>query len=102
MNQTLLLSIVLAPLFGSIIAGLFGNQVGRVWAHRVAVYGVGIAFVLSVWVLKLVAMDGETYNQQVYQWLQSGSLSLEVGFMVDALTAMMMVVVTFVSLMVHI
>jgi NADH-quinone oxidoreductase subunit L len=102
MNQTLLLSIVLAPLFGSIIAGLFGNQVGRVWAHRAAVYGVGIAFVLSVWVLKLVAMDGETYNQQVYQWLQSGSLSLEVGFMVDALTAMMMVVVTFVSLMVHI
>jgi len=102
MNQTLLLSIVLAPLLGSIIAGLFGNQVGRVWAHRVAVYGVGIAFVLSVWVLKLVVMDGETYNQQVYQWLQSGSLSLEVGFMVDALTAMMMVVVTFVSLMVHI
>lgn len=102
MNQTLLLSIVLAPLFGSIIAGLFGKQVGRVWAHRVAVYGVAIAFVLSVWVLKLVAMDGETYNQQVYQWLQSGSLSLEVGFMVDALTAMMMVVVTFVSLMVHI
>lgn len=102
MNQTLLLSIVLAPLLGSIIAGLFGKQVGRVWAHRAAVYGVGIAFVLSVWVLKLVAIDGETYNQQVYQWLQAGSLSLEVGFMVDALTAMMMVVVTFVSLMVHI
>ncbi|MFT7414041.1 MAG: NADH-quinone oxidoreductase subunit L [Methylophagaceae bacterium] len=102
MNQTLLLSIVLAPLFGSIIAGLFGNKVGRVWSHRAAVYGVGIAFVLSVWVLKLVAIDGETYNQQVYQWLQAGSLSLEVGFMVDALTAMMMVVVTFVSLMVHI
>ncbi len=102
MNQTLLLSIVLAPLFGSIIAGLFGKQVGRVWAHRAAVYGVGIAFVLSVWVLKLVAIDGETYNQQVYQWLQAGSLSLEVGFLVDALTAMMMVVVTFVSLMVHI
>ncbi len=102
MNQTLLLSIVLAPLFGSIIAGLFGKQVGRVWSHRAAVYGVAIAFGLSVWVLKLVAIDGETYNQQVYQWLQAGSLSLEVGFMVDALTAMMMVVVTFVSLMVHI
>jgi len=102
MNQTLLLSIVLAPLFGSIIAGLFGRQVGRVWSHRAAVYGVAIAFFLSVWVLKLVAIDGETYNQQVYQWLQTGSLSLEVGFMVDALTAMMMVVVTFVSLMVHI
>jgi NADH-quinone oxidoreductase subunit L len=102
MNQTLLLSIVLAPLFGSMIAGFFGKQVGKVWSHRAAVYGVGIAFVLSLWVLKLVAIDGETYNQQVYQWLQAGSLSLEVGFMVDALTAMMMVVVTFVSLMVHI
>tara|TARA_R110002050_G_scaffold9504_1_gene33184 strand:+ start:329273 stop:331219 length:1947 start_codon:yes stop_codon:yes gene_type:complete len=102
MNQTLLLSIVLAPLFGSIIAGLFGKKVGRVWSHRAAVYGVAISFILSLWVFKLVAIDGETYNQQVYQWLQAGSLSLEVGFMVDALTAMMMVVVTFVSLMVHI
>ncbi|HHA18917.1 MAG TPA: NADH-quinone oxidoreductase subunit L, partial [Methylophaga sp.] len=102
MNQTLLLTIALAPLLGSIIAGFFGKQVGKVWSHRVAIYGVGISFVLSVWVLKLVAIDGETYNQQVYQWLQAGSLSLEVGFMVDALTAMMMVVVTFVSLMVHI
>jgi NADH-quinone oxidoreductase subunit L len=102
MNQTLLLTIALAPLLGSIIAGFFGKQVGKVWSHRAAIYGVGISFVLSVWVLKLVAIDGETYNQQVYQWLQAGSLSLEVGFLVDALTAMMMVVVTFVSLMVHI
>ncbi len=101
LNQTLLLTIALAPLVGSIIAGLFGNKVGKVWSHRAAIYGVGIAFVLSVWVLKLV-IGGETYNQQVYQWLQAGSLSLEVGFMIDALTAMMMVVVTFVSLMVHI
>jgi len=102
MNQSLLLSIVLAPLIGSILPGLFGKQLGKVWSHRAATYGVGIAFVLSLWVLKLVVVDGETYNQQVYQWLQAGSLSLEVGFMVDALTAMMMVVVTFVSLMVHV
>jgi NADH-quinone oxidoreductase subunit L len=102
MNQTLLLSIVLGPLLGSIIAGLFGKKIGRVWSHRAAIYGVAIAFALSLWILKLVAIDGETYNQQAYQWLQAGSLSLEVGFMVDALTAMMMVVVTFVSLMVHI
>ena len=52
--------------------------------------------------LKLVVMDGATYNQAVYQWLQVGSLSIEVGFMVDSLTAVMMAVVTFVSLMVHI
>ena len=102
MNQSLLLGIVLAPLIGSVLPGLFGKQLGRVWSHRAATYGVGIAFILSLWVLKLVALDGETYNQQVYQWLQAGSLSLEVGFMIDALTAMMMVVVTFVSLMVHI
>lgn len=102
MTQTLLLTIALAPLVGSIIAGLFGKQVGKVWAHRAAIFGVATAFVLSAWVLKLVVVDGESYNQQVYQWLQAGSLSLEVGFMVDALTAMMMVVVTFVSLMVHI
>ncbi|MFW5450297.1 MAG: NADH-quinone oxidoreductase subunit L [Methylophagaceae bacterium] len=102
MTQSLLLSIILAPLIGSILPGLFGKRIGKVWSHRAAIYGVGIAFALSLWVLKLVVVDGETYNQQVYQWLQAGSLSLEVGFMVDALTAMMMVVVTFVSLMVHI
>jgi NADH-quinone oxidoreductase subunit L len=102
MTENLLLTIAFAPLVGSIIAGLFGKQVGKVWSHRAAIAGVATAFVLSVWVLKLVAVDGQTYNEQVYQWLQAGSLSLEIGFMVDALTAMMMVVVTFVSLMVHI
>ena len=102
MTENLLLTIALAPLVGSILAGFFGNKIGKTWSHRAAIIGVGLAFVLSTWVLKLVVVDGQTYNQQVYQWLQAGSLSLEVGFMVDALTAMMMVVVTFVSLMVHI
>ena len=102
MTENLLLTIALAPLLGSILAGFFGNKIGNTWSHRAAIIGVGLAFVLSAWVLKLVVVDGQTYNQQVYQWLQAGSLSLEVGFMVDALTAMMMVVVTFVSLMVHI
>lgn len=102
MTQTLLLTIVLAPLLGSIIAGFFGRRIGRKWSHRAAIAGVSIAFFLSLWVLKLVVMDGATYNQAVYQWLQVGSLSIEVGFMVDSLTAVMMAVVTFVSLMVHI
>ncbi|PHS24940.1 MAG: NADH-quinone oxidoreductase subunit L [Methylophaga sp.] len=101
LNQTLLLTIALAPLAGSIIAGFFGKKIGKVWSHRAAIYGVAISFVLSAWVLKLV-IDGASYNETVYQWLQAGSLSLEVGFMIDALTAIMMVVVTFVSLMVHI
>ncbi|MBL4637863.1 MAG: NADH-quinone oxidoreductase subunit L [Proteobacteria bacterium] len=102
MNQGMLLTIVLAPLLGSIIAGLFAKQIGRVWSHRAAISGVSIAFAVSLWVFKLVVFDGETYNQQVYQWLQAGSLSLEIGFLIDSLSAMMMVVVTFVSLMVHI
>ncbi|MDC9724383.1 MAG: NADH-quinone oxidoreductase subunit L [Gammaproteobacteria bacterium] len=102
MTTNLLLTLALAPLIGSIIAGLFGKQVGKAWSHRAAIIGVATSFALSVWVLKLVTVDGEAYNQQIYQWLQAGTLSLEVGFMVDALTAMMMVVVTFVSLMVHI
>lgn len=102
MTQSLLLTIVLAPLLGSIIAGLFGRQIGRKWAHRAAIAGVSIAFLLSLWVLKLVVMDGASYNQTVYQWLQAGSLSIEVGFMIDSLSAVMMTVVTFVSLMVHI
>ena len=102
MTQNLLLAIVLAPLLGSIIAGLFGQQIGRNNAHRITILGVTIAFVLSAYVLKLVLVDGESYNATVYQWLQAGSLSIEVGFLVDSLTAVMMVVVTFVSLMVHI
>ena len=102
LNQTLLLTLALSPLIGSIIAGLFGNRIGRMWSHRVTILGVAIAFALSVYVFKLVIFDGQSYNEQVYQWLQAGSLSIEVGFMVDQLTAMMMVVVTFVSLMVHI
>lgn len=102
MTQSLLLTIVLAPLLGSIIAGFFGRRIGRNWSHRAAIAGVSIAFFLSLWVLKLVVMDGATYNQAVYQWLKVGSLSIEVGFMVDSLTAVMMAVVTFVSLMVHI
>ncbi|MCX4188754.1 NADH-quinone oxidoreductase subunit L [Methylophaga sp. OBS3] len=102
MTQSLLLSIVLAPLIGSVLAGFFGKQIGRNNSHRVTILGVAIAFALSAYVLKLVLVDGESYNATVYQWLQVGSLNIEVGFMVDALTAIMMVVVTFVSLMVHV
>ena len=102
LNENLLLTLVLAPLFGSIIAGLFGKKIGEKASHTVTILGVAIAFVLSVWVFKQVIFDGASYNDRVYQWLQAGSLSIEVGFMVDSLTAMMLVVVTFVSLMVHI
>ncbi|MFT7235105.1 MAG: NADH-quinone oxidoreductase subunit L [Methylophagaceae bacterium] len=102
LNENLLLTLVIAPLLGSIIAGFFGKRIGETASHTVTILGVGIAFLLSVWVFKQVIFEGASYNARVYQWLQAGSLSIEVGFMVDSLTAMMLVVVTFVSLMVHV
>ncbi len=97
------LAIVLAPLIGAIIAGLFGKQVGRAGAHWVTNIGVAISFFLSLVVFKHMVVDGaESYNASVYTWLISDGIKFEIGFLVDELTAMMMVVVTFISFMVHI
>lgn len=106
LNPNLLLVIPLAPLVGSMIAGLFGtkffgNVIGRTASHTVTILGVLIAFLLSAHTFSLV-LDGATYNGSVYTWMTVAGLKLEVGFLVDSLTAMMMCVVTFVSLMVHI
>ena len=101
-TQTLLI-IVLAPLLGCLLAGLFGKQIGRRGAHAVTILGVAISCALSLYVFKLLAFDGaETYNQNLYTWFQIGSLSAHVGFLVDKLTAVMLVVVTSVSLAVHV
>ena len=103
LDPNILLIIALAPLFGAIIAGLFRNQIGRIGASSVAIAGVAISCALSFYVLyQLVWGGAETFNQNVYQWLQVGGLELHVGFLIDRLTVLMMVVVTFVSLMVHI
>ncbi|MEY4427698.1 MAG: hypothetical protein RLZZ182_387 [Pseudomonadota bacterium] len=96
-----LLAVPLAPLAGSIAAGLFGKVIGRKGAHALTILGVLVSFIISVMTLDAV-MDGARFNQTVYEWMTLGSLKMEVGFMVDGLTAMMMCVVTFVSLMVHI
>ena len=101
LNQSLLLTVPLAPLAGAVIAGLFGKTVGRRGAHAVTILGVLIAFIVSAYVLAQVA-GGARYNATVYQWMVVGKLVMEVGFLIDGLTAMMMCVVTFVSLMVHI
>ncbi|MES2583866.1 MAG: NADH-quinone oxidoreductase subunit L [Pseudomonadota bacterium] len=110
MSQTLsastLLWVPLAPLVGSILAGVLGTQfggnvIGRRASHSVTILGVLIAFVLSVMTLKSVAMDGARLNETLYTWMVVGGLKMEIGFLVDGLTAMMMCVVTFVSLMVH-
>ncbi len=101
LSQNLLLAVPLAPLAGAIVAGLFGKQVGRRGAHVVTILGVLIAFILSAMTLSAV-LDGARFNQTVYEWMVLGGLKMEVGFMIDGLSAMMMCVVTFVSLMVHI
>jgi NADH-quinone oxidoreductase subunit L len=97
------LTIVLAPLIASIVAGLFGKQIGRAAAHWVAILGVGLSCVLSILVFKNIYWDGgPVENYTVYTWAVTDGLEMNVGFLVDRLTALMMVVVTFVSLMVHI
>ncbi|HWV17918.1 MAG TPA: NADH-quinone oxidoreductase subunit L [Rhodocyclaceae bacterium] len=99
--QTLYLLVPLAPLAGAILAGLFGKQIGRAGAHTVTILGVAVALVLSVIIFQDV-QAGNTFNGSVYTWMEAGGLKFEVGFLIDKLTVMMMLVVTFVSLMVHI
>ena len=111
MSQTLqttnLLAVPLAPLVGSVLAGVFGTHFGGNWlgrriTHSLTILGVLVAFILSAQTLWSVALDGARFNQTLYTWMVVGGLKMEIGFLVDGLTAMMMCVVTFVSLMVHI
>jgi len=100
--QALYLTVPLAPLVGAAVAGLAGKAVGRTGAHLVTILGVFIATVASALVFRDVVSDGHTFNGPVYTWAFAGPLKLEVGFLVDSLTATMMLVVSFVSLMVHV
>ena len=109
MSQTLsaatLLAVPLAPLVGSVLAGVFGTRFGGNWmgrrlSHSLTILGVLVAFVLSALTLSAV-LDGARFNETIYTWMVVGGLKMEIGFLVDGLTAMMMCVVTFVSLMVH-
>ncbi len=107
LNATTLLIVPLAPLAGALLAGIFGttfggNWIGRRLSHTLCILGVLVAFVISAMTLKSVAVDGARLNETIYQWMVVGPLKMEVGFLIDGLTAMMMCVVTFVSLMVHI
>jgi NADH-quinone oxidoreductase subunit L len=95
------LLIPLAPLFGAIVAGLFGRAIGRAGAHWVTILSVLVSFLASCWVLADV-LAGNTFNGSVYTWITMGETRLEIGFLIDRLSALMMVVVTFVSLMVHV
>jgi NADH-quinone oxidoreductase subunit L len=99
--KTLYLLVPLAPLFGAIVAGLFGRAIGRAGAHWVTSGSVLVSLVLSI-VIFVDVLNGNTFNGTVYTWLTLGDTRLEIGFLIDRLSALMMVVVTFVSLMVHI
>lgn len=99
--KLLYLIVPLAPLIGALIAGLFSKAIGRTGAHLVTILGVSVSFIASVLIFRDV-MAGNTFNGNLYTWLESGGLSLKIGFLIDPLTAVMMIVVTFVSLMVHI
>ena len=110
MSQTLsastLLLVPVAPLAGAVIAGIFGtrfggNWIGRKLTHSLTILGVLVSFILSAMTLQSVVNDGARFNDTIYTWMNAGGLKMEIGFLVDGLTAMMMCVVTFVSLMVH-
>ncbi|HEY5293605.1 MAG TPA: proton-conducting transporter membrane subunit, partial [Burkholderiales bacterium] len=99
--QQLYLLVPLAPLAGALIAGFGGRAIGRAGAHWAAILGVAISFAASVAIFFDV-MNGNVFNGSVYTWLTSGETRFEIGFLIDRLTVLMMVVVTFVSLMVHV
>ena len=111
MSQTLsasmLLAVPLAPLVGSALAGIWGtafggNKIGRTGSSSLTILGVLVAFVLSALTFQAVVFDGAKFNETIYTWMVVGGLKMEIGFLIDSITAMMMCVVTFVSLMVHI
>src|SRR5579859_7100705 len=101
--QSIYLTIALAPLVAAIIAGLFGRIIGRAGAHSITIAAVALSCGLSMYVLyEMLAGGMAPFNGPVYTWLVSDGLTMEVGFLIDHLSAMMMVVVSFVSLMVHV
>src|SRR6266481_5325416 len=103
MNPTALISVPLLPLVAAVIAGLGGRLIGRAGAHTVTCAAVAISCGLSLMVLKQIYWDGmPAYDAPVYTWLVSDGMHMEVGFLIDRLTALMMAVVTFVSLCVHV
>ena len=111
MSQTLssatLLAVPMAPLVGAVLAGILGtsfggNVIGRRASHTLTILGVLISFAISAMTLYSVVEDGARFNETLYTWMVVGGLKMEIGFLVDGLTAMMMCVVTFVSLMVHV
>ena len=101
-SQNILLIIALTPLLGAAIAGFFGRSIGRAGAHTVTILGVALSCGLSMQVLWQLLHGAQPFNANVYTFFEIGKYAAHVGFLVDNLTAMMMVVVSFVSLLVHV
>ena len=99
--EAIYLIVPLAPLLGALVAGLFGRAIGRAGAHTVTILGVAVSLLASIYVF-LDVLEGNTFNGPVYTWLVSGGTRFEIGFLIDSLTVTMMLVVTSVSLMVHV
>src|SRR5205809_1471959 len=103
MNPTALIAVPLLPLLAAVIAGLGGRLIGRAGVHTVTCAAVAVSCALSLMVLKQIYWDGvPAYDAALYTWLVSDGMHMEVGFLIDRLTALMMAVVTFVSLCVHV
>ncbi|HTH67815.1 MAG TPA: NADH-quinone oxidoreductase subunit L, partial [Rhodanobacter sp.] len=103
LSTSILLTIALAPLVGCVLAGFLGKFLGRAGSHSITILGVAVSCALSFYVLYQLTVGGAAeYNQNIYTWFQIGPFNASVGFMVDRLTAMMLVVVSFVSLLVHV
>jgi len=101
--ENIYLTIVLAPLIGAIIVGLAGHRLGRTLSHSITILGVTVSTVLALYVFNHHVLKGaEVFNENIYTWMQIGGLNMSVGFLVDNLTSVMLLVVSFVSLMVHI
>src|SRR3990167_4277506 len=97
------LGVVLLPLLGSLMAGLLGKKIGCVASHRIAISCVFVSFVLSLLIAKWIFIDHVTpLDVVIYHWGQVGGFEFNTGFLIDPLSAFMMVIVTFVSLLVHI
>ena len=101
MMKNLYLLVPLAPLAGALVAGLFGKAIGRAWSHRITILGVLVSFLASLFIFRDV-LHGNGWNGALYTWATIGDTTLQIGFLIDRLTVLMMIVVTFVSLMVHV
>ncbi|MGH8798937.1 MAG: NADH-quinone oxidoreductase subunit L [Casimicrobiaceae bacterium] len=99
--QQLYLLVPLAPLLAAVAVGLWGPRLGRRLSHWICIAGVAVSTVASAWILKDV-LAGHTFNGDVYTWMSSGGIKFAIGFLIDPLTALMITVVAFVSLMVHV